>query len=70
MEPSSDKAQAQDIRKLLLVNAGALFDMNYSQSLNQIATMVAIQTISRYVAMARMACSSIGLKYREKYDIL
>ena len=70
MEWLSEKAQAQDIRKLQLVNVMALFAMNYSQSLSLIADMAAIQTICEHVVMARTACSSLGSKYREIYDIL
>ena len=70
MEWLSEKAQAQDIRKLQLVNVMALFAMNYSQSLRLIADMADIQTICEHVVMARTACSSLGSKYREFYDIL
>ena len=70
MERSSDKAQAQDIPKLQLVNVIALFAMNYSQSLCEIADVAAIQTICRHAVMRRTDCSSLRLKYREIYDIL
>lgn len=70
MERSGDKAQAQDTRKSLMVNAVVLFAKHYSQYSVIVAKMAAVQTIFPCVAITVMCCSSLETKYRGKYDIL